>query len=97
MQPTALSHTSRRCIRWYSFVTFDSAPCTHCQVYPIWDRTKVAAENVTSGYSFITPEATKLGQPDFSLLASTFTMRLHLSVSSTLNMLHSQLRDACII
>ena len=37
------------------------------QVYPLWDRTQVARENVTFGYSYITPNASLLGLPDFSL------------------------------
>jgi hypothetical protein len=45
-------------------------PPLTCQIYPLWDRTKVARENVTFGYSFITPNASMLGLPDFSLCVS---------------------------
>jgi len=36
------------------------------RAYPLWDRTRVAAEN-TTGYSYIVPNASMLGLPDFSL------------------------------
>jgi hypothetical protein len=39
------------------------------QVYPLWDRTQVAKENISTGYSYISPNASILASPDFSLCA----------------------------
>jgi hypothetical protein len=62
---TAVAYASHR----HTFLNPVSSVFLAFQAYPLWDRTQVARENLTYGYSYITPNASMLGLPDFPLYA----------------------------